>query len=68
MNAKYLAILVLIFGLLFTLAQCGRLSKRSLDDRDDDGDDEGDNDVGGDNGDDDNDDGDDDNDLASKRK
>jgi hypothetical protein len=42
MNAKYLAILLVIFGVLFTLAQCGRLTARSDDDDDDD-----DNNVGG---------------------
>jgi hypothetical protein len=39
MNAKYLAILLVIFGVLFTLAQCGRLTVRSDDDDDDDNDD-----------------------------
>ncbi|CAF0962632.1 unnamed protein product [Adineta ricciae] len=37
MNAKSLSILLLVFGLLFTLAQCGRLTKRSYgEDADDD--------------------------------
>jgi len=36
MNAKYLAILLVIFGVLFALAQCGRLTVRSDSGDDDD--------------------------------
>jgi hypothetical protein len=32
MNSKYLATLLMMFGLLFTLAQCGRLATRISDD------------------------------------
>lgn len=38
MNPKTLAVLFMLFGLLFTLAQCGRLTVRNQDD--DDGDDD----------------------------
>jgi hypothetical protein len=41
MNSKYLAVLLMIFGLLFALAQCGRLAsrnKRSTDFNDDEND------------------------------
>ena len=52
MNVKSLSIVLLVFGLLFTLAQCGRLTKRSYDE--DTADDSNDNDNGDDNGVDDN--------------
>ncbi len=35
MNSKYVASLLLIFGLLFTLVQCGRLTERGQDSNDD---------------------------------
>ena len=56
MNAKYLIVLLLIFGLLFTLAQCGRLTARNQGDDDDN--DVGDDTDGNGNGDDDADDAD----------
>jgi len=51
MNSKYLAILLIVFGLLFTLAQCGRLTLRDQGDDDDSNDSDGGGD-GGDSGDD----------------
>lgn len=45
MNTKLFALLFLVFGVLFTVAQCGRLTERAQDDSDDDsaaGDDSGD--------------------------
>ncbi|UJR30720.1 hypothetical protein I4U23_018240 [Adineta vaga] len=43
MNTKYLSVLLLTFGLLITLAQCGRLTKRSNGEDADDNDDNDDN-------------------------
>jgi hypothetical protein len=36
MNTKVFALLFLVFGVLFTVAQCGRLTERSDDDSNDD--------------------------------
>lgn len=49
MNSKYLITLFLLFGLVFTLTECGRLAKRGFGD---DSDDSNDNSVDNDNSDD----------------
>ena len=35
MNTKLFALLFLVFGVLFTVAQCGRLTERAQDETDD---------------------------------
>lgn len=52
MNSKYLITLFLLFGLVFTVTECGRLAKRSFGDESDESDEINDSPVDTDNSDD----------------